>query len=530
MAFREVHMIQVREVLRLWIQGQKMRRIARMGLVDRKTVRRYIEAGQAAGLCADGRVEQLTDEVLGLILDNVRAGGPGVHGETWKLCQKHREFLQEKVDEGLRLTKVHKLLLRHAGATVPYRTLHRFASQELGYRKSKTTVRVADGEPGQELQVDFGLLGRVAWDGTDRKLYALIFTAVYSRHTFVWPTHLQTVEAVLEGFEEAWRFFGGIFAVVIPDNCKAMVAKADACDPKLTVEFLEYCQHRDFVADTTRVRRPKDKPRVERAVPYVREAFFKGETFLDLAEARRRAVEWCLAEAGTRTHGTTRQQPAAVFEAEEKPLLRPAPTQRYDVPVWVETTVSRDQHAQVLYSLYSLPIEFVQQPVTAHADSKLVRFYHQGQLVKTHPRVARGQRSTDREDYPPEVREYAMRDTATLITKATAHGQSIGEYAKRLLDCPLPWTRMRHCYRLLGLVQKYGAARVDEACRRALALDVVDVTRVGRMLAQALETRPEPPSAGPVRPTAPLRFQRPACDFAVVKKNPEESGGNDGQS
>jgi transposase len=95
-----------------------------------------------------------------------------------------------------------------------------------------------------ELQVDFGLMGRVEWDGVKRDLHALIFTSVFSRHVFVWLTHTQTTEAVLTGFEEAWRYFGGIFHVVIPDNCKAIVGHADSCGARLTTEFMEYAQCR----------------------------------------------------------------------------------------------------------------------------------------------------------------------------------------------------------------------------------------------------------------------------------------------
>jgi hypothetical protein len=164
-----------------------------------------------------------------------------------------------------------------------------------------------------------------------------------------------------------------------------------------------------FEVDPARVRHPQDKSRVERTVSYVRESFFRGEVFLDLADAQRRCAEWCMKEAGTRVHGTTRRPPLEVFETEEKGCLIPAPAETYDLAKWVETTVGKDQHAQVDYALYSLPMEFVNRQVLARADSNLVHFYYQDRLVKTHPRMPRGQRSTDANDYPEEVRVYAMR-------------------------------------------------------------------------------------------------------------------------
>lgn len=181
--------------------------------------------------------------------------------------------------DGLKLTKVQTLLGRR-GVEVPYRTLHRYAQEEFGFGRPSTTVRVADGKPGEELQVDLGRMGLMfdSESGRRRVVQALIFTAVLSRHTFVWLSFRQTVEDVIEGCDAAWAFFDGVFAVVIPDNLKAIVAEADQLDPRLNPTFIEYAQARGFVIDPARARRPQDKGRVERTVTYVRDSFWAGET------------------------------------------------------------------------------------------------------------------------------------------------------------------------------------------------------------------------------------------------------------
>ena len=113
------------------------------------------------------------------------------------------------------VVKVHELLSRQ-GCVVPYRTLHRFAVERCDFRVKDTTVRVVDGEPGVELQIDFGHLGYLTGeDGRRRKVHALIFTACYSRHLFVWVTYSQTLAAVIAGCEAAWAFFGGVVKVLI---------------------------------------------------------------------------------------------------------------------------------------------------------------------------------------------------------------------------------------------------------------------------------------------------------------------------
>lgn len=122
---------------------------------------------------------------------------------------------------------------------------------------------------------------------------------------FVYPTHRQTLEEVIGGFEAAWVFFGGVFKVIIPDNMKTVIDQADALDPRFNNAFREYAQARGFVIDPARVRHPRDKPRVEKCVRYVRSSFFAGEAFGDLVDCRERAAAWCAQVAGTRIHGST---------------------------------------------------------------------------------------------------------------------------------------------------------------------------------------------------------------------------------
>jgi hypothetical protein len=321
----------------------------------------------------------------------------------------------------------------------------------------------------------------------------------------------------IEACEAAWAFFGGVFAVLIPDNTKAIITQADALSPRITPAFLEYAQARHFHIDPARVRHARDKGRVERAVPGVRDDCFAGEVLTSLDEARVHAHRWCLEEYGLRRHSRTQQRPLEHFRAEELPVLAPAPSTPYDVPVWSEPKVARDQLAVVAKALYSLPHAYVGQRVTGRADAQLVRFYLRGLLIKTHPRQPPGGRSIDPADYPVERSTYALRNVDALRERATDAGEVIGRYAAALLDGPLPWTRMRRVYALLGLVRRYGAVRVTAACALALAVDMLDVHRLTRML-EIGPVHPEPASA-PRRP-APARYLRPAIQYALPLRAP----------
>ena len=264
------------------------------------------------------------------------------------------------------------------------------------------------------------------------------------------------------------------------------------------------------------MRPPRDKGRVERAVPGVRDDCFAGEVLTTLDEARALA-------------------PALVPQR-----LWPAPPQSHAAPPAralsgrgagasccrrrPRRTTSRCGASRRSGAISSPPspkrstrfrIPYVGQWVTARADAQIVRFYARGLLIKTHPRQAPGGQSIDASDYPVERSVYAMRNVDALRRQADAAGEVIGRYAAALLDSPLPWTRMRRVYALLGLVRRYGAARVTEVCTVALDADMLDVQRLKRMLEQGVaaataraararhSARPLSPPRHPIRPAAP---------------------------
>jgi transposase len=516
MAFREVRVFEVREVRRLWLAGEGIRATERLVGFDRKTVRRYVDAAIGLGLVRDGSEGQLTDVFIGLVVEAVRPHRTDGHGEAWRLCQAHHEVIAGWVANDLTAVKMSELLARR-GVEIPCRTVQRYVAEVCGRTRGRVpTVRVAEGEPGDECQSDFGRMGLIFDPATarDRVVHALIFTAVFSRHCFVWLTYRQTTETVIVGCEAAWVFFGGVFKTLIPDNMSAIVDGADALEPRLNQAFVEYAQSRGFVIDPARVRSPQDKPRVERQVQFVRGSFFAGETFIDLADAQRRAESWCRERAGLRVHGTTQQRPVEVFTADEAPRLLPAPTSVYDVPIYATAKVHRDHHIEVARSLYSVPGALIGARVEVRADRALVRIFHRGQLIKVHPRQEPGRRSTDPDDLPSHKTVYAMRDLDRLRVMAAEHGPNVGAYASALLDIPLPWTKMRQVYALLGLVKKWGPERVDAACASALEHETVNVGLISRMLERATEhtTPPQPALAGTV---IPGRFARDAGHFAV---------------
>ena len=271
MAYREVTMLEVKEVLRLWLAGGRKKRIAAQLCLNVKTVRRYLRAAQQQGLTPAAQPDALDEGLLAAVVSTVQPGTGRPHGDGWATCGAQRDVIARFLRAGVRLSKIRKLL-RRQGAVVSFAMLRRFALAELRWGRAAPTIPVADCGPGEEVQLDTGWMTHLAPDATGRRrrFRAWLFTPVLSRYRFVYPVFRETTETAIEACEAAWAFYEGVFRVLIPDNAKAIVQRADPLEPRLTATFLEYAQARGVVIDPTRVRHARDKGRVERAVPSVR--------------------------------------------------------------------------------------------------------------------------------------------------------------------------------------------------------------------------------------------------------------------
>jgi hypothetical protein len=486
-------MWEVLNVLRRIGRGEDKSAVARTTGHDRKTIGRYVATAVELGWRPG--TDEPTEVLAAAVAErHSPARGRGL-GEIEERLLPHRERIKEWLTpdlgqkRGLRLTKVHELLGRH-GLDVPYSSLHRFAVKHCGFGESqRLTVRMAEYKPGEVAEVDFGRLGLIPHPGSGvrRMLWALVVVLVFSRHEFVFVTHSQKIPDLIGGLEDAWTFFAGVPHRVVVDNLRAAVTKADRYDPVFDRTFEEYARYRGFTIDPAPPRMPTGKPFVERQVPYVRDSFFRGENWRDRNHVQEQAIVWCLKTAGMRIHGTTRKRPLAVFENEEKGKLLPLTRERYDPPSWAQCKVHPDHHVHFQKALYSVPTRYVSEQVWVRGDSKLVRVYSEGALIKTHEKQPPGGRSTDHDDYPKELTPYTLRDPQRLIRQAKDLGPQIGHFMEELLSGELPWTKIRQAQKLLRLADRFGIQRLERACQRALSFELLNVRRIESIVRQDIE-------------------------------------------
>jgi hypothetical protein len=299
------------------------------------------------------------------------------------------------------------------------------------------------------------------------------------------------------------------------------VERADLYDPKLNRSYAELAEHYGTLIDPARVRKPRDKPRVERPMPYVRDSLWRGRQFASLSQMQAAAVDWCRQVAGRRAcRPLDGAAPAAVFAAAEADTLTPLPAKPFVLATWSTGKVGPDIHVKVGKSLYSVPWRLIGQRLDARETWTAVQLFHHGQLVATHGRAGKGKR-TDMSHYPPEKIGFAMRTPAWCRRRAAEIGPACTAVITALLEVGALY-RLRSAQGVLGLADKHGTGRLELACAKATAAGDPCYRTIKGILAAAAETDPPPAPIGDGGASAHLHG--PAALFDNVYPLPGRDG------
>jgi transposase len=499
LARRTFTVVDITEILVHWHAGRSISEIARSLGVDRNTVRKYTGAAQEAGIQPGEEPISATRwaELVGQWFPQL-VSTELQHPRFAEIAPFH-ELVGEMLKTNT-VTTVHQRLRDEQGLGVSITTFRRYVwatmpDQQAG--RAGVTVRKDDPPPGQEAQIDYGYLGQ--WtdpaSGRARRVWAFVMVLSASRHLFVRPVLAMTLAAWIQAHVAALGFFGGAPRRLVTDNLKASVVRPDLYDPKLNRTYAELASHYGMLIDPARARKPKDKPRVERPIPYVRDSFFAGRDFASLVVMQQAAVTWSLEVAGRRAcRPLGGAQPLVVFQATEQPALLGLPLEPYELAVWATPKVAADCHISVDGALYSVPWRLVGRHVDVRSTPRHIEVFSGGELVKTHVRAQRGRRHTDWGDYPPEKVAFLEKTPAWCRQRAQDAGPHVGQLVAELLAGPAGHAQhhLRAAQGVLRLGEHHGAARLDAACQRALAAGDPSYRTVKGILAAGLEAVPLP--------------------------------------
>jgi len=501
-------MVELDELLFRWQQGENLSQISRSLGQSRQTVREYLKRAQHLGFTPDADDARRSEVVRSMLRKAPAAPSPARDGlEPWT------EQIKQWLDEPDMTVKQVWRLLGRKGVKASYQSVNRFVRDYVAPVLPRTTVRL-ETPPGRQAQVDFGKVRVRIGDGLVW-LWAFVMTLSYSRHRFVRFVARQDLPSWLECHTRAFEFFGGVPETILLDNLKAGVVRPDLYDPTINRAYAELERHYSFVADPAKVRTPEHKGKVERSVPVVRQQMVAGRDYASLADLNDAALTWCLEEVGTVPNGTTQEAPVPRFERDERSCLKPLPRAAFANPSWSECKVHPDHHIVFERSYYSVPTRYVGKTVWVRATFRLVEIYFQEELIKTHVRAARkGTWRTDQNDYPPQAKAFLLFHPAHCRAKATELGPDVSAMMEAILaDNAL--RNLRKGQALLRLGEKYGAARLNEACRHLLTFDSTELKRIQQVLERGVPTPASDPAVSTELSQQTLAFLHPAESFVA---------------
>jgi transposase len=479
----------IAEILEHWQAGRSICAISRSLGVCRVTIRKYVYMVEARGYRqGDPTPSQGWKAFIAEVIP--QPPDPSTRSQTFARLLPY----QEEIRSALATTKAATIWQRlrdEKKAKVSKPSFYRYLScflADVWKNQPIITVRRDDPPPGDEVQIDFGYLG--IWQdpktGKKCRLWAFAMILSFSRHMFVRVVAKMDQREWLTCHILAFEFFGGVPLRIVPDNLKTGILKADLYDPQLNLGYAELAHHYGAIIDPARSGKPKDKPRVERMVPYIRDSFWSGRGFSSQEEINRQAEQWCLRVAGIREHGTTTQQPLSLFRLAEAKELKPLPLTPFEIVTWHQAKVAVDCHIQLSHTLYSVPYQYVGKRVDVKLGSKVVEIYLDSKLIKTHPRGGRGQKATDWNDYPPEKAAFFQRTPAWCRQQASLVGPSTRDTVDTLLgEHALHY--LRQCQGILKLKEKYSLERLERACARANAFGDPGYRTVKTILERSLD-------------------------------------------
>jgi len=494
-------MRKIKEILRLKFElGLKNREIARSCLIPHTTVANYLRRARDAGLTwplppdlDEGTLERqlFADDPWARPRETRLPDFASIHEEF----RRHRhvtlqllwEEYKESQPDGYQYSRFCELYNRWVQKLdLVLRQDHR-VGEKMFVDHAGPTVPIVDRETGQVHEAAIF----VAVLGASNYTYA---EATWNRNLTSWiGSHIRTLE-----------FFQGVPAVTVPDNWKTAVKDPCYYEPDLNPTYRDFAQHYGTVIIPARVRKPRDKAKVEAGVLIVERwilAALRKYTFHTLAELNL-AIRELLVKLNQRKFrklDTTREK---LFEELERPALKPLPPEPFTFAEWKKARANIDYHVEIERHYYSVPYQLVHQEVEARIAAAIVEIFLKGRRIVTHTRSFVPGKHTTLPEHRPKKHQNLEWTVSRMIERGLVIGTSTAAALERIMESRKhPELGYRSCLGVLRLGERYGRERLETACRRAVALNACSYRRIKSMLETGLDRQPLEPVATPAAHT-----------------------------
>lgn len=491
---RRIEMRKLKEVLRLHLTARlSNRKIALVTGIGKTAVSKHVSRARELGLDW-GRLEAMDEEAISALLY-----GPPRNPEPIQLVEPD----WDEVSRELRRHKgVTKLLLwreyqeEYGSKAYSY---SRYCELYAGWKGHIDPVMRFEHAAGEKCFVDYAGLTLDVVDpetGEVREAQVFVATLGCSNYTFADVTWTQQSNDFLASHQRAVEFFGGVPKIFVLDNLKSGVTKPDWYEPLTNRSYEDLLRHLNAVAIPGRVRKSRDKAKVENGVLQVERwvlAPLRKQLLIGL-DAARTAVWEQLDKLNDRAFQKMAGSRSSVFLELDKPALLALPASRWVKADWKRLKVHIDYHVEVDRYYFSVPYQHIGKTMDVKVTQTMVEIFHNGRPITAHARSPK-RYTTKPEHMPSSHREYRKWSPPRVVSRAKQIGPHVSQLVDRLLSSKIhPEQGYRPCLGIVRLAEKYGEDRLEAACKRALAYSAVSYKSVKSILEKGLDRVAEMPT------------------------------------
>jgi transposase len=327
---------------------------------------------------------------------------------------------------------------------------------------------------------------------------AQIFVAVMgaSNFTFSEATWSQTLPDWVGSHVRAFSYFGGVPALLVPDNLKSGITRACRYEPEANATYLEMIVHYNTAVLPARPIKPRDKAKVENGVLVVTRwilARLRHHKFFSLVELNQ-SISKLLVDLNAKPFKKLPGTRLSQFEVIDKPALKPLPEKIYVYADFKKRHLGFDYHIEVDGHYYSAPYHLVKEPLEIRITEHTIEIFHKNVRIASHMRsYKKGLHTTTSEHMPKKHLKHMKWTPGRLLNWAQTIGQNTLKLTKHLLEKKAhPEQGYRACLGMLNLVRQFGETRLEAACRRAIHYQTLSRRSVLIILKDNLDKQPLP--------------------------------------
>jgi len=483
-------MVEKIDIIRRLRLHQPIRAISRETGIHRTIIRELRDVGIQKGWLEKNTPLPSEYELLRAVDQQHKVQGERVHPlDTWK------EEIKRWVEARYSFIVIHQLVRQYyqcSESTVRRYIHRRFPSEP-------RAVMVRPSIPAEVMEVDFGYLG-ISYDPCrkrNRKTYLFSGRLRHSRKAYRERVFDQKQETFFEAHIHAFEYFGGVPQKVVPDNLKAAVLKASFEDPIVNRAYRDLACHYGFLISPCLPYSARHKGGVENDIKYVKNNFWplfkeqqrqRGREIPDAGELEHALTRWTRDVSERRIIRGVGRSPQEIFETEERQALQPLPPSRWDPVTWAQAKVHENWRIQFQKAFYSVPYRYIGKTVLVMANSKVLHIFLEHQQITTHRRASRAWEYVRKTEHaPPQPEAYMSATRQSLLRWAHSMGTSVGLVARAIFNIK-GVDGFRPVRALLSFEKRYGRARLNAACKRALLYDTPTYQSVKAILIKTLDS------------------------------------------